>query len=192
VRAEVEFGVRHLGASSEEAHGRAKEALDAVGMADDVLRHPDDLSEARRKLLTIASVLAMRTPVVILDEPTTGLDARGRERLVGIVRDLHEAGRTVIGISHDVEFVAETFERVVLLDGGRVVLDGAPADIFAEAAWPTLRASGLEPPAAALLGARLGLGSTPTEHDLVAAAAAVQLAGIRATDERAGEGNEAL
>ncbi len=171
VRDEVEFGARHLGASDEEAFARAKEALAAVGMADDLWRHPDDLGETRRKLLTIASVLAMHTPVVVLDEPTTGLDVRGVERIKGIVGALHEEGRTIVGISHDMRFVAESFERIVVLDRGRIVLDGSPVEVFAESAWPVLRAAGLEPPAAALAGARLGLGSTPTEVSLAEALA---------------------
>ena len=174
VRDEVEFGARQLGASGEEAFARAKVALERVGMADELGRHPGDLGETRRKLLTIASVLAMETPVVVLDEPTTGLDAWGIERVEHIVAELTAAGRTVIGISHDLHFVAETFGRIVLLDGGRITLDGTPAHVFAEAAWPTLRAAGLEPPTAALTGARLGLGSTPTEAALVEALAALQ------------------
>lgn len=175
VRGEVEFGARQLGASGEQAFTRAKAALEMVGMADQLGAHPDDLGETRRKLLTIASVLAMHTPVVVLDEPTVGLDARGVERIGGIIGDLHEEGRSVIGISHDMRFVAETFERVVLLDHGRLVLDGTPAEVFAEAAWPILRSAGLEPPAASVIGARLGLGSTPTEAALVAAATAQDL-----------------
>jgi energy-coupling factor transport system ATP-binding protein len=171
VRDEVEFGPRHAGADTETAFAQAKEALVRVGMADDLGTHPDDLGETRRKLLTIASVLAGNTPVVVLDEPTTGLDARGVELIEGLVHDLVAEGRTVIGISHDMRFVAETFERVVVLDAGRLMLEGTVEEVFAESAWPTLRAAGLEPPAAALTGARLGLGSTPTEDDLVAALA---------------------
>ena len=138
-------------------------------MADDLGRHPGDLGESRRKLLTIASVLAMATPVVVLDEPTVGLDAHGVARVEKVIAQLHRAGRTVVAISHDMRFVAETFERVVLLDRGRVTLAGSPSEVFAEASWPVLRAAGLEPPAAAIAGARLGLGSTPTEATLVEA-----------------------
>jgi len=154
VRDEVEFGPRHAGADTETAFARGKEALAQVGMADQLGTHPDDLGETRRKLLTIASVLAGDTPVVVLDEPTIGLDARGVELISGVVRDLVAEGRTVIGISHDMRFVAETFERVAVLDAGRLVLDGRPAEVFAESAWPTLRAAGLEPPAAALAAGR--------------------------------------
>jgi len=169
VRDEVEFGARQLGASGEEAFARAKVALGQVGMADELGRHPGDLGETQRKLLTIASVLAMETSVVVLDEPTTGLDAHGIALVGRLLSDLTEAGRTVIGISHDMRFVAETFERIVLLDAGHIALDGSPAKVFGEATWPRLHEAGLEPPAAAIMGARLGLGSTPTEADVVAA-----------------------
>lgn len=172
VRDEVEFGAKRSGASDEEAFTRANAVLKDVGLGDVLGQHPGDLGETRRKLLTIASVLAMKTPVVALDEPTTGLDRGGFERVGAIVAGLREEGRTTIAASHDMGFVAESFERVVLLDRGRVRLDGPPADVFAEASWPTLRAAGLEPPEAAVIGARLGLGSTPTEASLVAILAA--------------------
>jgi energy-coupling factor transport system ATP-binding protein len=78
-------------------------------------------------------------------------------------------GRTVIAISHDMRFVAETFSRIVVMRSGQVVLDGVPDDVFAEAAWPTLRSTFLEPPLPARFGASLGLGSTPTEAAFVEA-----------------------
>jgi energy-coupling factor transport system ATP-binding protein len=172
VRDEVDFGPRRLGLTDEEAFARTTAALERVGLADHLGTHPDDLGETRRKLLTIASVLAMETPVVVLDEPTTGLDARGVALIESIVGDLVDEGRTVVGISHDLRFVAHTFERVAVLDAGRLVRQGTPTEVFAEPAWPVLRAAGLEPPFAAILGARLGLGSTPTEDAVVAALAA--------------------
>jgi energy-coupling factor transport system ATP-binding protein len=177
VRSEVEFGPRQLGRNAEEAFSDAKAALEAVGMGAELGRHPDDLGETQRKLLSMASVLAMQTPVVVFDEPTTGLDSRGVARVEEVIAGLHAAGRTVIGISHDMRFVAESFERVVLLDHGRVTLDGSPADVFAEGAWPTLRSSGLEPPYAATTGVRLGLGSTPTDEALVSALTGATLRG---------------
>jgi energy-coupling factor transport system ATP-binding protein len=75
----------------------------------------------------------------------------------------------VIAVSHDMRFVAESFRRVVVMQAGRVVLDGAPDVVFAETAWGELRAAYLEPPLPAVAGARLGLGSTPTDAALVAA-----------------------
>jgi energy-coupling factor transport system ATP-binding protein len=95
---------------------------------------------------------------------------------VARVRDLVAAvtaeGRTVIVVSHDLRFVAEAFPRVVVLAEGKVVLDGPPGEVFAEPAWPVLRGTGLEPPTAAVLAARLGLGPVATEAALVGALAA--------------------
>lgn len=171
IRREVEFGARNVGLRGA-ALGRAvDEALELVGLAQDADANPYDLGYSRRKLLALASVLVMATPVVVLDEPTTGQDARGVARIREIVRTLADAGRTVVTISHDMRFVADAFERVVVMGAGRVLLDGSPATVFAEPAWPSIRATNLEPPLAARLGAAWGLGSTPTEGSLVTAVA---------------------
>jgi len=172
VRAEVAFGPRNLGRRGYELDAVVKRALAIVGLTGDEGTNPYDLGFSRRKLLALASILAMETPIVILDEPTTGQDARGMNRVQSIVAELSAAGRTVIAVSHDMRFVAESFERVVVMREGRIVLDGTPSEAFAEAAWPTLASTYLEPPLAALVGARLGLGATPTEASLVAAVAA--------------------
>jgi energy-coupling factor transport system ATP-binding protein len=169
VRAEVAFGPRNLGLRGDALDAAVDRALEAVALTDAADTNPYDLGGARRKLLALASVLAMGTPVLVLDEPTTGQDEHG----VGIVRrvvdDAARDGRTVIAISHDMRFVAETFRRVVVLRAGRVVLDGPPDEVFAEPAWPALRSTYLEPPLPAVAGARLGLGATPTDAAVVAA-----------------------
>jgi energy-coupling factor transport system ATP-binding protein len=172
VRTEVAFGPRNLGLRGTELDRRVAEALEVVGLAGAADENPYDLGYSRRKLLAIASVLAMRTPIVVLDEPTTGQDLRGVARVRAIVAALAAEGRTVITISHDMRFVAETFRRVVVMRAGRIVLDGTPADIFAAASWDVLASTYLEPPLAALVGAGLGVGSTPTEAALVEALAA--------------------
>jgi energy-coupling factor transport system ATP-binding protein len=172
VRTEVAFGPRNLGRRGTELEQAIDDALVATGLDKDAQTNPYDLGYSRRKLLALASILAMGTPVVVLDEPTTGQDARGVERIHRIVADLSAAGRTVVAISHDMRFVAEAFERVIVMRDGRIVLDGSPAEVFAEAAWPTLASTFLEPPLAARVGARLGLGSTPTDGALLAALAA--------------------
>ena len=172
VRNEVAFGPRNLGRRGPELERAIDEALATTGLDKDAQTNPYDLGYSRRKLLALASILAMGTPIVILDEPTTGQDARGVARIHQIVADLSAAGRTVVAISHDMRFVAEAFERVIVMRDGLVVLDGTPADVFAEAAWSTLDSTFLEPPLAARIGARLGLGSTPTDSVLVAALAA--------------------
>ena len=171
VRSEVEFGPRILGRSPGEAATLAMTALSAVGLGELADANPYDLGYSRRKLLTLASVLAMDTPVVVLDEPTTGQDARGVARIQRVVETIAADGRTVIAVSHDMRFVAETFRRVVVMGAGRVLLDGRPAEVFAESAWATLASTYLEPPLAARVGARLGLGPTPTEAELVEALA---------------------
>ena len=171
VRTEVAFGPRNLGLRGAELDRRVTEALDMVGLAGTDEENPYDLGYSRRKLLSIASVLAMRTPIVVLDEPTTGQDLRGVARVRSVVAAIAAEGRTVIAISHDMRFVAETFRRVVVMRAGKIVLDGTPAQVFAEANWPALAETYLEPPLAARVGARLGVGSTPTEASLVQALA---------------------
>jgi energy-coupling factor transport system ATP-binding protein len=172
VRAEVEFGPRILGRSGREIAAQADAALESVGMTDLADANPYDLGYSQRKLLTLASILAMGTSVVVLDEPTTGQDARGAARVREVIADVTASGRTVIAISHDMRFVAETFDRIVVMGTGRVLLDGSPTAVFAEEVWPTLASTYLEPPLAARIGARLDLGSTPTETSLITALAA--------------------
>ncbi len=167
VRAEVEFGPRNLGRSGAELASARAEALQATGLVGEEKTNPYDLGASRRKLLAIASVLAMRTPVLVLDEPTTGQDARGVERVRAIVEAVAAEGRTVIAISHDMRFVAESFPRVVVMRAGRVILDGTPAEVFGPASWNALQSTYLEPPLAAVVGDRLGLGSTPSDAALV-------------------------
>jgi energy-coupling factor transport system ATP-binding protein len=169
VAAEVEFGPRNLGLRGAELRSAVDNALAAVGLAGEARTNPYDLGASRRKLLALASILAMRTPVLVLDEPTTGQDRRGVEVVRAVIDAAHAAGRTVIAISHDMGFVASTFDRVVVMGAGRVVADAAPASVFAAAGWPTLRQTYLEPPLAAVIGERLGLGSTPSAESLVAA-----------------------
>lgn len=171
VRAEVEFGPRNLGRTGGDLRAAVAEALEAVGLTADTGSNPYDLGQSRRKLLALASVLAMRTPVLVLDEPTTGQDARGVERVRAVVKSLAAEGHTVVAISHDMRFVAEAFERVVVMREGRIILDGPPATVFAAEAWDALRSTYLEPPLAATVGERLGLGSTPTDVTLVDALA---------------------
>ncbi len=167
VRDEVAFGPRILGRTSAQTTLAVAAALEAVGLADVADQNPYDLGYSRRKLLALASVLAMDTPVIVLDEPTTGQDARGIQRVQEVVTAVAGAGRTVIAISHDMRFVAESFSRVVVMGAGRMLLDGSPAEVFAEAAWPTLASTYLEAPYTSAVGVRLGLGSTPTEDALL-------------------------
>lgn len=119
-RREVQFGARNVGLRGSELDGAIDEALAAVGLADRAAANPYDLGPSKRRLLTLACVVAMRTPVVVLDEPTMGLDPTEIARVEAIVAALATEGRTVVAISHDARFVAASFDRVVRLDAGRV------------------------------------------------------------------------
>jgi len=174
VRDEVAFGPRNVGLRGAPLDERVAAALSAVGLERWTDANPYDLGYSRRKLLALASVLAMGAPMVVLDEPTTGQDARGVRLVEAIVADLTARGTTVVVISHDMRFVAEAAARVVVMRAGRIVGDGSPASVFSEEEWPILRSTYLEPPLAARLGARLGLGATPTEEALMARARALQ------------------
>jgi energy-coupling factor transport system ATP-binding protein len=169
VRDEVAFGPRNLGRRGDELEQTVTAALEATGLLEEAATNPYDLGYSRRKLLALASILAMGTPAVVLDEPTTGQDARGVARVRAIVDALAAEGRTIVAITHDMRFAAESFERIIVMRSGKVALDGSPAMAFAEDAWPTLASTFLEPPLAARVGVRLGLGATPTEASLVAA-----------------------
>jgi energy-coupling factor transport system ATP-binding protein len=169
VRSEVEYGPRNLGISGGRLRVAVDGALAAVGLEEEARSNPYDLGGSRRKLLALASVLAMETPILVLDEPTTGQDERGVARVRSVIDDAHAAGRTVVAISHDMRFVAEAFERVIVLRSGKLLLDGTPAEVFSEAAWPALASTYLEPPLPALVGARAGVGSTPTDGSLIGA-----------------------
>lgn len=170
-RAEVAFGPRNLGLRGTELDARIAAALETVGLTERAETNPYDLGFSQRKLLALASVLAMGTPVVVLDEPTTGQDARGVARVRAVVDALATEGRTVLAVSHDMRFVAETFGRVVVMRAGRIVLDGTPDEVFAARNWPALASTYLRPTLPARVGALLEAGDTATEASLVAALA---------------------
>ncbi len=172
VRREVEFGARNVGLRGEALARAVATALEQVGLTDEATTNPYDLGTARRKLLALASVLSMGTPVLVLDEPTTGQDRTGVDRVLRAVGTAKAAGRTVITISHDMRFVARACDRVVVLRDGMVILDAPPGEAFSNANWETLRSTGLEPPFAAVAAHRLGLGAVATEEALVSALAA--------------------
>ena len=132
-RDEVAFGARNVGLSGRELATAVARALDTVGLGREAGTNPYDLGPSRRRLLALASLLAMRTPVVVLDEPTMGLDGDERARVQAIVAALAGEGRTVVAISHDARLITESFERAIRLDRGRVVADGPPRQVLDEA-----------------------------------------------------------
>jgi energy-coupling factor transport system ATP-binding protein len=132
VREEVAFGPRNLGWESARVRESADSALVEVGLSDSADRHPYDLSPSERKFVALAATLAMRTPIVILDEPTTGLDASGLDRLSGIFRALGQAGVSLVIISHDLDFCIEHAERALVMTQGRIVANGPVKEVFLE------------------------------------------------------------
>jgi energy-coupling factor transport system ATP-binding protein len=126
-------------------------------------RHPYDLSAGERKRVALAAVLAMDTPVVVLDEPTTGQDYAGVNLIGEIVEWLKGQGKTVITITHDIDFCAEHFERVLVMAGGQVLLDGPGREVLAET--KTLASSDVEPPQITRLATGLGMRGSPLTVD---------------------------
>ncbi len=168
VRAEVAFGPRNLGLRGPALARAVDAALEQVGLLAESARHPYDLQLTQRRLLAVAAALAMNTPIVVLDEPTTGQDARGVDCLARIIADLRAAGRTVIAITHDIDFAAEHFPRIVVMAAGRILADG-PADGVLARADQLARAQ-IDPPQLVRLAAALGLPAVPlTVEDFLAA-----------------------
>lgn len=129
---EVMFGPLNIGMDSKTAKERSQAALERVGLLDKAGENPYDLQLHERKMIAIASVLAMDTDVVILDEPTIAQDVRGRQIIGQVIRDLETQGRLVVAILHDMDFVAEYFRRVLVMAHGQVLADGTAAESFAQ------------------------------------------------------------
>ena len=129
---EVMFGPQNIGMTKEQAREKAVAALRVVGLEQLADENPYDLELAERKLVAIASVLAMDTKVIILDEPTIAQDWKGRKIIQKMIRDLSSQGKTVIAILHDMDFVAESFERVIVMAHGKVLADGTKEEMFAQ------------------------------------------------------------
>lgn len=127
---EVMFGLLKIGIDKDKALIRAKESLKLVGLLDKSEVNPYDLSLCERKMVSIASILAMDTKVVILDEPTIAQDDCGKRCIESIIKRLVSQGKTIIAVLHDMDFVARVFNRVVVLSNGRILFDGTARDAF--------------------------------------------------------------
>lgn len=141
---EVMFGPLNIGMSPQEAEASAHEALRMVGLDEKAGENPYDLELSDRKMVAIASVLAMNTDVIILDEPTIGQSWNGREKIREIMQAKAAEGKLVIAILHDMDFVANSFARVIAMAHGEILADGAPAEVFRN--HPVLEKSALAAP----------------------------------------------
>ena len=129
---DVCFGPKNLGLSKKEVELRAYEALKQVGLPDECFyQSPFELSGGQKRRVAIAGVLAMKPEILILDEPTAGLDPKGRDEILGQVKKLHEEGNiTVVLVSHSMEDVADYVKRVVVMNRGEILFDDAPKKVF--------------------------------------------------------------
>jgi energy-coupling factor transport system ATP-binding protein len=165
---EVMFGPLNIGQGEEEARKSALDALDRVGLANRVDANPYDLSLSERKLISIASIVAMNTDIIIFDEPTIAQDHAGKERIKAIIRSLAAEGKLVLTIIHDMDFVAETFERTLVFAQGKVLLDGSTREVYGRE--EELTKAHLEPPHVTQLYTRIGLpGTVLTVDEFVSA-----------------------
>ena len=155
---EVAFGPKNLGYNGDQIQALVKDALAMTELSDKTEMNPYDLSSTWRKMVALASVIAMDTSIVIFDEPTTGQDAVNVARIANVIKTLRERGKTVITITHDIDFCAENFERVIALAQGKVLLDGHANDVLGQE--EILARTYVDPPQLTRLGKRLGFTKT--------------------------------
>ena len=132
---DIEFGPRNLGLSDEEIHNRVIEAMDMVGLDYETYKDksPFDLSGGQKRRVAIAGVIAMKPTTLILDEPTAGLDPKGRDDILDQISKLHkDHNMTIVIVSHSMEDVAKIAERIIVMNDGKVALQGTPAEVFKE------------------------------------------------------------
>ena len=178
VQAEVAFGPRNLGLPPAEIEERLADSLEALQLDGLRARHPYELTPTQRKFVALAAADAMRAPLMILDEPTTGLDGPALRLLSEYLAHKRQEGRTVMAITHDMDYVAEQFERVVVMAQGEILADATAAQVFGAA--DLLSASHLEAPQLVRLAERLGWPTRPlTVEAFVADLATRRMAEVR-------------
>lgn len=162
---DVCFGPMNQGLEKKEAGLRAFEALKSVGMPEEFYyQSPFDLSGGQKRRVAIAGVLAMKPEVLILDEPTAGLDPRGRDEILDLIARMHrEKNMTVILVSHSMEDVAKYVQRIIVMNDGQVMYDGEPGEVFHH--YKELEAVGLAAPQVTYLMHELNEQGIPADID---------------------------
>ena len=158
VKSELSFGPKNLGYPPDKVQNLVENAIKLTDLADFVDYNPYDLSPSWRKMVSLASIIAMDTPILVIDEPTTGQDVVTVAHVARIVDELHARGKTLITISHDIDFCAENFDRLIALFQGEILLDGSVLEIIARD--ELLRRTYVDPPQLTRLGKQLGLPHT--------------------------------
>ena len=147
IEKDIEYGPRNLGLDQEEITRRVKRSMEMVGLDYETYRHksPFDLSGGQKRRVAIAGVVAMEPKVLILDEPTAGLDPKGRDDILAQIKTLHDTYKmTIVLVSHSMEDVGKLAERIIVMNKGKVQLEGTPAKVFKEV--DTLESIGLAVP----------------------------------------------
>lgn len=147
IEKDIEYGPRNLGLEQEEITRRVKKAMNMVGLDYETYRNksPFDLSGGQKRRVAIAGVIAMEPQILILDEPTAGLDPKGRDDILEQIKILHDEYKmTIILVSHSMEDVGKLAERIIVMNNGEVALEGTPSEVFKEV--ETLERIGLAVP----------------------------------------------
>jgi len=158
VATEVEFGPKNLGFAGERVQALVKDALELTELSDKTETNPYDLSATWRKMVALASIISMDTDILIFDEPTTGQDAVNVARIASVIAELRKRGKSVVTITHDIDFCAENFERVIAMSQGKILLDGKANDVLGQE--EILATTYVDPPQLTRLGKRLGFKNT--------------------------------
>ena len=166
VAKDVAFGPRNLGLSAQETADRVREALERVGLPYDEIaeKSPFELSGGQMRRAAMAGVLAMRPEMLVLDEPAAGLDPQSREEMLQMIARLHAQGDGIVMISHSMDDVARYATRAVVMEKGRAVMEGTPAQVFRQA--ERLEEMGLEVPAVCRMGRALRAAGVPFPEDI--------------------------
>ncbi len=167
VLSDVCFGPKNLGLKKDEAIEQAKKALELVGMDESYYkRSPFDLSGGQKRRVAIAGVLAMKPKMLVLDEPTAGLDPQGRTEILELISGLREsAGITIVLVSHSMEDVAENADRIIVMNKGSVAFDGLPKEVFSH--YKELEEMGLAAPQVSYIVHNLEEKGLPVETDAI-------------------------
>src|SRR5512147_720573 len=158
VGTEVAFGPKNLGFNGEQVQALVKDALALTELSDITETNPYDLSPTWRKMVALASIISMDTDIVIFDEPTTGQDAVNVARIANVIAELRRRSKTVITITHDIDFCAENFERVIAMSQGKTLLDGKANEVLGQE--EILATTYVDPPQLTRLGKRLNFNIT--------------------------------
>ncbi len=132
VQMELEFGPRNIGVPEDEIQTRVAEAVEFFGLQDYIEEHPYRVSFPIRKLVGIASIVAMRPPIIIFDEPSTGQDHNTTQIINNLMRRMREQGTTVVCVSHDMPLLADVVERVIVMKSTEIIADATPREVFAD------------------------------------------------------------